>query len=190
MRVPQWVYRLRAILLTPPLVFAAFLPRFEVENDLLVWPLAISIFCVGLAIRVWGQQHLHYTLRKTRPRQLVTTGPYRFVRNPLYVGNIVIGVGATIASEVIWLAPVTLIWWIVVYSFVVRYEESHLLEQHGEEYRKYMAEIPRWFPRHLSLKRAELINSFFGRSLLIETRCVWALAPFILKEILSSYLKY
>jgi protein-S-isoprenylcysteine O-methyltransferase Ste14 len=190
MRVPKWVYRSRAALLSPPLIFATFWFRFEIENNLLVWPLAISIFCIGLAIRIWAQQHLHYTFRKARPRQLVTTGPYRFVRNSLYIGNILIGVGATVASGLLWLAPVTLIWWTVVYSFVVRYEESHLLEQHGEAYRKYMAEVPRWSPRRISLKNAEFINGFFGRSVLIETRCIWALAPFILKEILSPYLKH
>lgn len=185
MKVPRWVYRYRAVLLTPPLAFAAFCYHFETENDLLVWPLAVSIFLVGFAIRVWGQQHLHYTLRKSRPRQLVTTGPYRFVRNPLYIGNIVIGVGATVASKLLWLAPVTLIWWAVVYSLVVRYEESHLLQQHGEAYRKYMAEIPRWLPRTLSFRNAELVNQFFGRSVLVETRCLVALLPFVLKEIAS-----
>jgi hypothetical protein len=128
-------------------------------------------------------------MRRSRPRQLANTGPYRFVRNPFYIGNILIGVGATVASELLWLAPVTLIWWIAVYSFVIWYEESHLLQQHGEEYRNYMSAVPRWFPRTISFRNVELVNGFFGRSVLAESRCLFALLPFVLKEIISLSLE-
>lgn len=185
MKVPRWVFRMRSFLLSPPLVFAAFWFRFETENALLVWPLAVFILLAGMAIRIWAKQHLHYSLRKSRPRQLTDTGPYKFVRNPLYVGNILIGVGATVASKLLWLAPVTLLWWIAVYSLVVRYEESHLLQQHGEAYRNYMSEVPRWFPRTISFRNAQLVNGFFGKSVLAESRCLFALLPFVLKEIIS-----
>lgn len=186
MSVPRWVYHLRGVLAAPPLIVAAVWVRFEVEQDLLIWPLGMCIFLLGLALRIWAQQHVHYRLKIRR--QLCTSGPYQFVRNPLYIANTLICMGLTVISELLWLVPVTLLWCATVYSFVVRNEESRLSERYGEPYRIYMSRVPRWFPRALHLRNLKLVNEHLSASVLAEIHCLLALAPYIFKEVVLPWL--
>ncbi len=183
MSAPRWVYRFRNYLASPPLIFAFALNDYEVEAHGLTWPLAVVIVLAGIALRIWGQQHLHY--RVGVRKQLTTAGPYGFVRNPLYIGNMIMCVGATIASELLWLAPITFFWCIGIYSVVIRYEEGHLLEKYGNRYRMYLLGVPRWLPKDLSFKNLDLINKNLYRVAPIELSGILILLPYIFKEILD-----
>ncbi len=183
MSVARWVYRFRNYLASLPLIFAYVLNDYEVEAHGLIWPPAVVIVLAGIALRIWGQQHLHY--RVGMHKQFTTTGPYRFVRNPLYIGNIMMCMGATIASELLWLVPITIFWCIGVYSIVILYEEGHLLEKYRDGYRRYLLEVPRWLPKGLSSKNLELINENLYRVALIELSGILILLPYIIKEILD-----
>jgi hypothetical protein len=113
---------------------------------------------------------------------LTTTGPYSFIRNPIYVGNTLMCLGATITSELLWLAPITLFYCFSIYSLVVQYEEKHLLEKYGEPYQRYLSEIPRWLPRAIRFRNLELINRYFLTSVFAEIHCPLLLLPFAFKE--------
>jgi protein-S-isoprenylcysteine O-methyltransferase Ste14 len=178
-----WIYRHRNYLVSPLLIFAFAFNQYEIEADGLIWPLAIVTVLAGIALRIWGQQHLHF--RVGMRKQLTTTGPYRFVRNPLYIGNTIMCVGATIASELLWLIPITFFWCIGIYSAVALYEERHLVEKYGEGYRRYLLEVPRWLPKGLRFKNLDLINENFNRIAPIEFTGVLILLPYIIKEILN-----
>jgi protein-S-isoprenylcysteine O-methyltransferase Ste14 len=167
-----------------PLVFAFFSHTGELENDGIIWILGTGIVFVGIALRIWAQQHLHYRLEIHK--QLTTTGPYGFVRNPLYIGSIIMCVSATITSELLWLIPITIFWCIGTYSIVIRYEEEHLLDKYGDAYRKYLLQVPRWFPKNLSLKKMGLINKYLYQTGLVELPGVFILLPYIIKEIINS----
>ena len=67
-------------------------------------------------------------------RALVQTGPYRFTRNPMYVGAIITYVGVAIAMNVVW--PIILLPLVLagLYRFVIRVEERYLHELFGSEY--------------------------------------------------------
>ena len=106
MSVPRWVYRVRNFFAGAPLFFAFISHAYEIEADGIIWPLGVGIVLVGIALRIWAQQHLRYRLKVHK--QLTTTGPYEFVRNPLYIGNAIMCVGATIASELLWMIPITI----------------------------------------------------------------------------------
>ena len=85
--------------------------------------------------------------------RLVITGLYRYVRNPMYLA-----VTATILGQWLLLArPVLLAYAIafaaIVYAFVRGYEEPTLQARYGEQYERYRATVPGWFPR-LSARRA------------------------------------
>jgi len=175
----HWFYRFRSVLVSPPLVFAFFYSSHETKKW--VWPLGISVFLIGFMVRLWAQEHLHYRLRVRK--YLTTTGPFGFVRNPIYIGNILIGLGATLVSGLVWMVPITLLWYAIIYGFVVRHEESHLLEKYGEAYRVYMSEVPRWVPRFPGSAKMELVNRFFYVSVLKEIHCFLILLPYLLKEI-------
>lgn len=181
--ITRFFYRFRGILISPLMIFALLSFKNEIEADWLIWPVAISIFLSGLGLRIWAQEHIQ---RRTRvPRHLVTTGPYSFIRNPLYIGNMLMCLGVTVASELLWLAPVALLWCAGVYSIVVRYEERHLLERYGELYRRYMLKVPRWLPQMLHCRNVGIINKHLGASIAVEIRCLLMLFPYILKEIVS-----
>jgi len=81
------------------------------------------------------------------PRRLVIRGPYRFVRNPMYIGA-----GLALASAALFYES----WPILVYAglfflathvFVVLYEEPTLRRTFGEEYEVYCRQVGRWWPR-------------------------------------------
>jgi protein-S-isoprenylcysteine O-methyltransferase Ste14 len=79
--------------------------------------------------------------------RLVVGGLYRYVRNPMYVVVV-----ATIVGQAIWFGrPVllgyALVIWAAVASFVRWYEEPHLTERFGADYRAYRSAVPAWFPR-------------------------------------------
>ena len=115
------------------------------------------------------------------------TGPYTFIRNPIYVGNTLMCVGVTVLSRLMWLVPITLVYCVVVYTFVIRYEESRLLLRFGEDYRHFMDRVPRWVPRSLHVRKLGLVNEYLGASLRAEAHCLVMLLPWIMKDVIISW---
>lgn len=178
----DFVYHRRGLLVSLPLVVALVLKYHETEQDALIWPLGGFLVLSGLLLRVWAQQHLHYRL-KARKR-LTTTGPYQFVRNPIYIGSTLMCAGAVVCSELLWCVPVTVAYCALVYSIAVRREEARLATRYGEPYRRYRARVPRWLPSLLHGRSLDLVNEHLTKSVLAEIHCVLILLPFLLKEIL------
>ena len=80
------------------------------------------------------------------PKQLVVQGLYRYVRNPMYLGVLVLLLGQTVFFESIVLLQYTLVWFIVVHLFVVLYEEPSLRRRFGDSYERYRRSVHRWVP--------------------------------------------
>jgi len=88
------------------------------------------------------------TRRRSRDVQrLVTYGIFSWMRNPLYVGNLLIWSGFVIGSGVLWFLPVALVLFAVEYTLIVRYEEGVLESIFGNEYVEYKQRTPRWIAR-------------------------------------------
>lgn len=81
------------------------------------------------------------------PKRLVTSGPYRFVRNPMYVGGVLVLVGQAILFGSTALVLYAFAWWFAAHLFIVLYEEPHLRDVFGAEYESYRSSVPRWIPR-------------------------------------------
>ncbi len=81
------------------------------------------------------------------PTEFVAVGPYRWVRNPMYVGALTLltGFGLWHRSVVMLALPPVLT--LVVHCFVVFYEEPQLERRFGERYSRYLASVRRWLPR-------------------------------------------
>lgn len=75
---------------------------------------------------------------------LVVTGPYRFTRNPIYIGFILAYFGLAIILTSVWVLLLLIPVLIVLQRGVVEREEAYLERQFGEAYRKYQAQVPRW----------------------------------------------
>lgn len=106
---------------------------------------------IGEWIRLWG---VAYAGGATRTRnvgapRLITNGPFGYVRNPLYIGNMIMYVGATIIANV-WmpyLIMVVLFYFAIQYYFIVILEENKLIQLFKEEYKEYTQTVPRFLPR-------------------------------------------
>lgn len=181
------IYRLRGWLMVPPLVFVYLCHQGEVEYNLLLFSLGGFVFLAGLSLRIWAQMHLHYRL--SNHKILTTTGPYTLVRNPIYMGNILLFLGITIASELVWFCPVILAYCAIIYASVVRHEEIHLLNKYKDDYKRYLKAVPRWLPRlqpPANAKRFEA-KCFLFPSIMVEIHFLLLLLIPILKELSESY---
>ncbi len=118
------------------LAFASCWYAQPVEQSLLR---GISIALVGLAIRAWAAGHLR------KNESLTVSGPYAFVRTPLYIGSLLAGVGSGIATN----QPVLLVTVISVFLLwflpVVGEEEDHI-RKILPGYSEYEARVPRFLP--------------------------------------------
>jgi protein-S-isoprenylcysteine O-methyltransferase Ste14 len=80
------------------------------------------------------------------PRRLVIQGPYRFVRNPMYIGAGLALAGASLFYESWPLLGYTGLFFLVTHLFVVWYEEPTLRRTFGPEYEAYCSQVRRWWP--------------------------------------------
>jgi protein-S-isoprenylcysteine O-methyltransferase Ste14 len=81
------------------------------------------------------------------PRNLVVTGLYRFVRNPMYVAVVAIILGEALLFGDWRLAVYGSLFWLAAHVFVVIHEEPNLTETFGAEFETFRANVPRWLPR-------------------------------------------
>lgn len=178
-----WWYRLRGLLMVPLVLTMVLCTWRETERDALIVLLGGAVFLAGGLLRLWAQMHLHYRL--SIEKKLTTTGPYARTRNPVYIGNTLILLGLCVASELLWLCPLVLLYCSVVYAFVVRYEEVHLATKYGAPYREYLRRVPRWLPlRKLSAGAAgRNAWAFLRPSIRSELHVVLFLALPLLKEL-------
>jgi protein-S-isoprenylcysteine O-methyltransferase Ste14 len=104
---------------------------------------ALFAWCVALFARV-GQG----TLAPWDPtRNLVASGPYRFVRNPMISGVALMLIGQTLLFRSWALALWACLFIVVNHLYFVFLEEPGLAKRFGEPYRRYKANVPRWIPR-------------------------------------------
>lgn len=124
--------------------------------------LACSLLLVvpGLAIRVAASGHVK------KNRELTTTGPYAYTRNPLYLGSILIGVGFALAARSPWFAIALLVMFLAVYMPVIRSEEE-LLQTTFSNFGEYRRQVPRLLPR---FNPASLEHAAFSARLYLQHR--------------------
>jgi protein-S-isoprenylcysteine O-methyltransferase Ste14 len=78
------------------------------------------------------------------PREFVASGPYRWVRNPMYVGAAaaILGAGLAVSSPAIVLLALGFL--LIMHLFVVIHEESSLADRFGASYKAYLSSVHRW----------------------------------------------
>jgi protein-S-isoprenylcysteine O-methyltransferase Ste14 len=106
-----------------------------------VWILAGGIFvAAGLAVRAAASGHIR------KNRELTTTGPYAYTRNPLYLGSILIAIGFAVAARNPWIVLGAIAMFFAIYLPVIRAEEKYLRSAFPG-YDDYASRVPRFFPR-------------------------------------------
>jgi len=100
----------------------------------------IGICSLGLLIRSWSSGHLR------KEKELAISGPYRYTRNPLYLGNFVIGIGVVIATCSWWILGIFIAYFILFYPLAIRKEKERMKELFPREYDEYKKKAPLFFP--------------------------------------------
>ena len=121
----------------------------------------------GLFLRAWAAAHAgnHTRSSTIEAGKLASSGPYSRVRNPIYLGNFILGVGMVALLGDPWLIPLHLITFAVLYATIIPAEEQFLAREFGSAYQAYVANVPRLFPRLLpwsagASRRPEWHNAF------------------------------
>jgi protein-S-isoprenylcysteine O-methyltransferase Ste14 len=81
------------------------------------------------------------------PKEFVAVGPYRRVRNPMYLGGLAMLVGAALINRSPAMLAFTLVPAVCLFMFVKTYEERTLEKRFGDSYRAYKRSVPGWLPR-------------------------------------------
>ena len=145
------------MLLVPGLLLVIF-PAWLMTTDpalfsfgIFRW-LALPLWAIGAAMTTWCAWAFtvrgHGTPSPTDPpKELVVSGLYHHVRNPIYIGVVVFLLG-----HVLWHPSRSILWMPVIVAvcshlFVTLYEEPHLRKTFGKAYEHYCHRVPRWIPR-------------------------------------------
>lgn len=133
--------RLRAVwlLIIPFFWFATPTPR--------LLAIGMGLAALGLLIRAAAAGFIH------KDRELTTSGPYAFTRNPLYVGSFLLGLGITVAGGNLIFVGLFVAFFAVVYTRTIRHETGQLQAAFGDEYSAYAEGVPVFIPRLTPYRR-------------------------------------
>lgn len=146
------------VLVHPPIALVLVLILAFVLDRLLPLPfvppsvphsaLGSALILVGLALAAWSVA----TFRKAKTEVLtsrpaltiVSSGPYRFSRNPIYLGMFLALIGLAVGFDTLWFLFALITFYIIVRFAVVAPEEQYLTEKFGAPYLDYKARVRRW----------------------------------------------
>lgn len=145
-RIGAFLFRYRGFLPVPFLLVPLLVPGKQTAPG---WIAGAVLILAGELFRLAGVAAAGtVTRRRSRNVQrLVTYGIFAWMRNPLYVGNLLIWIGFVLGSGVWWFIPIAIGLFAVEYTLIVRYEEGVLESIFGGEYVAYQRRTPRWLPR-------------------------------------------
>jgi protein-S-isoprenylcysteine O-methyltransferase Ste14 len=131
-----------------PIALALLLIPSRPSSPSLLWTGALVVG-TGELLRLWAVRHIGVISRTRSDRlgPLISTGPFEWVRNPLYIGNLALWMGFTLSAGLVWLLPPIVVLLAIEYHAIVRWEEGLLDARLGEAYRGYASRVPRWMPR-------------------------------------------
>jgi len=154
------VYKSLLYLIIEAGLFALYVPLAllrsgpRIETGVVAW-LAIPLWVIGGLMVLWSFWAFTFMGHGTPlpldpPKELVASGPYRYVRNPIYVGVLLIFSGHFLWFGYWSLLMYTILAFLGVHSFILLYEEPTLKRKFGASYEGYLKRVPRWIPRFRS----------------------------------------
>jgi len=153
-RLGGWLFRYRTSIPLPIALALLLIPASPTPSDLStsLFRLGVLTVVAGEAVRLWAVQHIGAISRTRSDRlgPLIDSGPFGHVRNPLYLGNILLWLGFALSAQLLWLAPIIVILLAFEYHAIVRWEETLLAKRLGDSYLRYVERVPRWIPKPAS----------------------------------------
>ncbi len=185
------IFKYRSYTPIPFLILMLIFENATVTSLIIGFLIAI----IGELIRLWGVSWAGSETRTTGGvggTFLVISGPFAHVRNPLYVGNILMYLGLGIMSMSLfpYLQIVALLFFVMQYQFIVGEEEGFLKTKFGSDFKKYLENVPRFFPRISKYTNDSIPQPNFSvnAGLKSETRTLQAFGTAALLIILKWYL--
>jgi len=132
----DWVRRHRRTVAIPLVFIVLVLAHFDETYFMYSYFLIVA----GEMLRIWAAGHLQ------KEKVLTTGGPYRWMRNPLYLGSLLIALGFYLCMDSRWILLIIVAYFALFFVPVVKYEERLLNEKFPEEYPPYADAIPAFFP--------------------------------------------
>jgi protein-S-isoprenylcysteine O-methyltransferase Ste14 len=145
-RVGGWLFHWRTSIPVPLVLALLLIPGGPGTSG--QFAVGTALVGAGESLRLWAVHHIGVISRTRSDRlgPLVSTGPFAFVRNPLYLGNIALWTGFAISAHLVWLVPIFVLVLSLEYHAIVRWEEELLRSRRTDEYQAYAARVPRWIP--------------------------------------------
>lgn len=171
-RLGGWLFRQRTWLPLPLVAALLLIPPTPDASGASLWVAGALIVSAGEALRLWAVHHIGAISRTRSDRlgPLISSGPFAFVRNPLYLGNIFLWIGFAISAQLTWIAPIIVVLLALEYHAIVRWEEGLLTERIGEPYARYVGTVPRWLPTFQATARGPINARFSWRQTLFSER--------------------
>lgn len=156
-RAGSWVY-LMVFLLWLPFAFLVYEGREAIWNFSTSLPAGLRLIgfillFTGILVHIWTSRLLGVSgliglpeVFSMRDAQLITNGPFGIVRHPTYLGHTLMFSGAFFLTGNLLVGIVAILDFVIVNTAIIPLEEKELLERFGEDYRRYMARVPRFIP--------------------------------------------
>lgn len=148
---PSWIVRIPTPIWLLVLVLLALLADWALDLPAVVQsrPAGVVLIVLGVAFAVWGRRTFAKHGAEIFPwseshSTLVTSGPFRFTRNPMYLGLLITGIGAALVAGTwaMWLVPLVL--FVLDHFVIIPFEERSMERTYGDTYRAYQARVRRW----------------------------------------------
>ncbi|GAB5559954.1 MAG: protein-S-isoprenylcysteine O-methyltransferase [Synoicihabitans sp.] len=139
-------------------VWGGVAEHFVLERGLNLWVFIPGLLCgiSAFALRGWAAIHLgkmwsvHVEIREKH--ELVETGPFHYVRHPIYTAAFLEIIGAVLVLDARWVAIPAIVAFIPIIRWRIRAEETAMVAQFGNDYRSYMKRTPSLIPSPFSGK--------------------------------------
>jgi protein-S-isoprenylcysteine O-methyltransferase Ste14 len=178
-----------------PIPFVILMLVFENANPVSL-VVGFLIALLGELIRYWGVSWAGSETRTTGSvggSNLIISGPFAYVRNPLYVGNILMYFGLGIMSFALfpYLQIIAIAFFILQYHLIIGEEESFLEKKFGEQYKRFVENVPRFFPRLTPYKDEKNIQPkvSYSKGFKSEIRTLQAFTIVIILIVVKWYLR-
>ena len=115
-------------------------PRVALSGALILLGLSLNVYCA------WQFKKAQTCIKPWRATSsIITNGPYRYSRNPIYLGFAIAAAGIALAFNTWWMLLSTLAFVLIANKLVIEREEKYLEGKFGESYLNYRRETRRWF---------------------------------------------
>lgn len=186
MDIRDFFFRNRGYIPIPLAIIILTFASLKIE----LLPIGVILVVTGELLRLNGVRYAGGETRtlKVGASALCSSGPFAYLRNPLYLGNVIIYAGMVLIAggEFVWiLLPVTLTFFFLEYGLIISLEEETLRQKFNEEYGEYLSMVPRLIPRVTPWKGgSETVPMTIEKTLLTEKRTLQIIGGFILLLIL------